>query len=150
MRALIQRVTQASVSIDNNSGCLTSLNVDFEFKHDDYENIYIDEGDLVAVNTTLIHGDMTIEGHLDGKLMVYGDPSTNVVNSMVDVDVLYSGNKIGELILIKTTDSDYDIEEEVHIIYSDGSSENTEVYYNPFGTNVEQIFFPFFGDLDEL
>jgi len=142
---------EASVSIDNNSGCLTSLNVDFEFKHDDYENINIFEGDLVAVNTTMTHGEMTIEGYLDGKLMEYEDqPSSNIINSMVDVDVLYSGNKIGELILIYTSDSDYEYGEELHIIYSDGSSENTEVYYNPFGTNVEQIFFPFFGDLDEL
>lgn len=140
---------EASISIDNNSGCLTSLNVDFEFKHDDYENIDIFEGDLVAVNTTMTHGEMTLEGYLDGKLMEYEDqPSSNVINSMVDVDVLYSGNKIGELILIYTSGSDFEYGEELHIIYSDGSSENTEVYYNPFGTNVEQIFFPFFGDLD--
>lgn len=150
-----ERVTnkkfEASMTIDDNGGCLTSLDIDFEFKHDDYENIDPYEGDLVAVNSTLTHGDMMIEGYLDGKLYVYEDePSSNVINSMVDVDVLYSGNKIGELLLVYTSDDVYNYGEEVHIIYSDGSSENTKVYYDPFGTNVEQIFFPFFGDIDGI
>lgn len=135
---------EGEILIDNNSGCLTSLNVNFEFKHDDYENIDVYEGDLVSVNTIMTHGEMTIEGHLDGKLMEYDEPSTNNINSMVDADLLYSGNKIGEFILINTSDSGYD--EELHIIYSDGSSENTKVYYDPFGTNIEQMFFPFFGE----
>ena len=149
-----ERVTnkkfEANMTIDDNGGCLTTLDVDFEFKHDDYENIDVYEGDLVAVNTTMTHGDMTIEGYLDGKLMVYEDqPSSSIINSMVDVDVVYSGKKIGELLMVYTSDEEYNYGEEVHIIYSDGSSENTKVYYDPFGTNVEQIFFPFFGNLDQ-
>ncbi len=138
------KIFEGEILIDNNSGCLTSLNVNFEFKHGDYENIDVYEGDLVSVNTTMTHGEMTIEGYLDGRLMEYDDPSNNRINSMVDVDVLYSGSKIGELILITTSNDDYD--EELHIIYSDGSSENTKFYYDPFGSNIEKMFFPFFGD----
>jgi hypothetical protein len=137
---------KADVTIDDNTGCVTTLSAELKFKHGDYENIYIDEGDLISVNTTMTHGDMKIEGYLDGNLYKYNDVSNHQINAMVDVDVFYSGNKIGELILIEK--SNYD--EEVHMIYSDGSSDNSNVYYDPFGVNVEQILFPLFGDLDEL
>jgi hypothetical protein len=144
-----QRVTskkfEANVSIDDNSGCLTSLFINFEYKHDDYENIDIENGDLVSVKTIMTHGDMSIEGYLDGSLYQYNNVSTHQINAMTDVDVLHSGSKIGELILISQNEGED--EDEVHIIYSDGSSENTKVYYDPFSANVEQIFFSFFGEL---
>ena len=38
--------------------------------------------------------------------------------------------------------------ENIYIRYSDSSVEHTEVYYDPFLTNMEQILFPFLGDWD--
>ena len=63
---------------------------------------------------------------------------------MSDIDVYYSGNKIGELILQRDSNGD----ENIYIRYSDSSVEHTEVYYDPFLTNMEQILFPFLGDWD--
>ena len=141
-----QRITstefEADLSITNNSGCLTSLHVDVKFKHDDYENI--ENTDVIEVNTTMNHDNMSIEGYVDGDLIAIDDPSNTQINGMSDIDVYYSGKKIGELIIQQESNGD----ENVYIIYSDGSTEDTEVYYDPFITNIEQILFPFLGDWD--
>ena len=63
------------------------------------------------------------------------DPSNTQINAMTDIDVHYSGQKIGELITQHESNGD----ENVYIIYTDGSSEDTEVYYDPFLTNIEWI-----------
>jgi len=141
-----QRITstefEADLSIENNSGCLTSLHVDVKFKHDDYENI--ENTDVIEVNTTMSHDNMSIEGYVDGNLIGMDDPSNTQINAMTDIDVHYSGQKIGELITQHESNGD----ENVYIIYTDGSSEDTEVYYDTFLTNIEQILFPFLGDWD--
>jgi len=133
---------EADISITNNSGCLTSLHVDIKFTHDDYENL--EDTDIIEVNTRMIHGNLRIDGYMDGALFSYNDPSNNQINAMTDVDVYYSNSKIAELILQLNS---FD-EEKVYIIYSDGSSEDVEIYYDPFLTNVEQILFPFLGAWD--
>ena len=79
---------------------------------------------------------------MDGSLFAYEDPSNTQVNAMTDVDMYYSNSKVGELIM----QSDSQGDPEVNIVYTDGSSEDVEVYYNPFITNIEQILFPFMGD----
>ena len=131
---------EADMSITNNSGCLTSLHVDVKFKHDDYENIQ--NTDVIEVNTTMNHDNMRIEGYMDGDLMAIDDPSNTQINAMSDIDIYYSGNKIAELIMQQESNGD----ENIYIIYSDGSSEDTEIYYDPFLVNIEQILFPFLGD----
>ena len=141
-----QRITstefEADLSITNNSGCLTSLHVDAAFAHDDYENL--ENTDIIEVNTTMSHDNMSIVGFVDGALMAIDDPSNTQINNMSDINVYYSGNKIGELILQQDSNGD----ENIYIRYSDSSVEHTEVYYDPFLTNMEQILFPFLGDWD--
>ena len=141
-----QRITstefEADLSITNNSGCLTSLHVDAEFAHDDYENL--ENTDIIEVNTTMSHDNMSIVGFVDGALIAIDDPSNTQINNMSDIDMYYSGNKIGELILQQDSNGD----ENIYIRYSDSSVEHTEVYYDPFLTNMEQILFPFLGDWD--
>ena len=125
-----------------NSGCLTTLHANVTITHDDYENL--EETDIVEVNTILIHQNMKIIGYMDGSLLGYDDPSNTQINAMTDVDVYYSNSKIAELILQLNSNDD----NEVYIIYTDGSSEDVETYYDPFLTNIEQILFPFLGDWD--
>ena len=50
-------------------------------------------------------------------------------------------DKIGDLKLFSSLDSD----DEIHIIYKDGTSSDIESYYDPFLTNLEEIFIPLFG-----
>ncbi len=133
---------EAEISITDNSGCLTTLEADVTIAHNDYENL--EETDIVEINTILSHASMEIRGYMDGSLFAYEDPSNNQVNAMTDVEMYYSSSKVGELIM----QSDSQGDPEVYIVYNDGSSEDVEVYYNPFITNIEQILFPFMGEWD--
>ena len=133
---------EADVSIINNNSCLTSLHVEAELAHDDYENLQ--ETDWIAINTTLEHDNMQIVGFMDGALVAEEDPSNTMINAMTDVDIYYSNNKIAELILQNNSNED----NLIYIIYTDGSSEEAEIYYDPFLINIEQILFPFMGDWD--
>ena len=129
----------AGISFSNNNNCITSLSASIELSHDDYENIQ--ESDIVSVNTELIHENMNIHGFIDGDIFSYDDPSSGQINAMTDMDVFYNGSKIGELILNPASNSD----DQIYIIYQDGSSEDIETYYDPFLTNLEEILFPFIG-----
>ena len=133
---------EADISITDNSGCLTALHADVTITHDDYENL--EETDIVEINTIVTHQNMEIKGYMDGSLLGYDDPSNTQINAMTDVDIYYSNSKIGELILQSNSNND----NEVYTVYLDGSSENTDTYYDPFITNIEQILFPFMGDWD--
>ena len=130
---------EAGISFSNNGDCITSFSATVELSHDDYENIQ--ESDIVYVNSELTHENMSINGFMDGDIFSYDDPSTGQINAMTDVDVFYNGAKIGELILNPASNSD----DEVYIIYQDGSTEDVETYYDPFLTNLEEILFPFIG-----
>ena len=133
---------EADISISDNSGCLTTLHGDVTITHDDYENL--EETDIVEINTIFTHQNMEIRGYMDGSLLGYDDPSNTQVNAMTDVDVYYSNSTIGELILQLSSNGD----DKVYIVYTDGTSEDVETYYDPFITNIEQILFPFLGDWD--
>jgi len=141
-----QRITskefEADISITDNSGCLTTLHADVTITHDDYENL--EETDIVEINTIVTHQNMEIRGYMDGSLLGYDDPSNTQINAMTDVDIYYSNSKIGELILQSNSNND----NEAYTVYLDGSSENADIYYDPFITNIEQILFPFMGDWD--
>ena len=45
------------------------------------------------------HDNMSIEGYVDGDLIAIDEPSNTQINGMSDIDVYYSGKKIGELII---------------------------------------------------
>ena len=83
------------------------------------------------------HQNMEIRGYMDGSLLGYDDPSNTQINAMTDVDVYYSNSTIGELILQLGSNDD----DKVYIIYTDGTSEDVETYYDPFITNIELILF---------
>ena len=141
-----QRITstefEADISIADNNGCLTTIHGNVTLAHDDYENL--EETDIIEVNTILTHDNLKISGYMDGELLAYDEPSNNQINAMTDVDVFYLNSKIAELILQSSSNND----DKVYVIYTDGSSEDVETYYDPFLTNIEQILFPFMGDWD--
>jgi len=143
---IAQRITstefEAGITITNNNGCLTSFLAEVRIAHDDYENL--EETDILDISTTLAHQNMEIRGFMDGNLLGFDNPSNNQIHAMTDVDVYYSNSKIAELTLQSNSNND----NRVYIIYTDGSSEDVETYYDPFLTNIEQILFPFIGDLD--
>jgi len=143
---IAQRITstefEADITITDNSGCLTALHAEVRIAHDDYENL--EETDVLDIRTTLTHQNMEIRGFMDGDLLGYDDPSNNQIQAMTDVDVYYSNSKMAELKL-QSNSNDNSI---VYIIYTDGSSDDVEIYYDPFLTNIEQILFPFIGDWD--
>ncbi len=133
---------QASISISNNNNCNTTLQANVRIAHSDYENL--EETDIVEINTTVTHQNLKIQGYMNGSLFDYDDPSNTQINAMTDVDMYYSNIKIGELILQLNSNND----DKVFMVYKDGTSEDLEIYYDPFITNVEQILFPFLGDWD--
>lgn len=131
---------QADISITDNNNCQTNIHADLELTHSDYENL--ENTDLVEVNTIVEHGNMKITGYMDGDLISYDDPSNNQINAMSNVEVFYSNTKIGDLFMQANSNGD----DKIYINYNDGTSDDVEIFYDPFITNVEQLLIPFLGD----
>lgn len=130
---------EAEISFTKGQEFNTSLSLQVELAHSDYENI--EDTDVVSIKTSLSHQDMLIDGTISGDLVAISDPSNNQINTLSDFEVFYENDKIGDLKLFSSLDSD----DEIHIIYKDGTSSDIESYYDPFLTNLEEIFIPLFG-----
>ena len=57
------------------------------------------------------------------------------VNNATNVDVINNGNVV-------VRNGNYD----VSIIHCDGTTESSEIYYEPFIQDVEDILYPYMGD----
>jgi len=132
------------VDYTNNSGCIFNVNAKCQISHSDYENFDI-EDDMSFLEATIQHGNLKFSGSADlGTLIDLDDPTPSQVNQLVNVDVYYMGIKIGDLEY-----REFDDEEEIFIIYKDGSSENTSRYYEDFLDRLELIIYDFSGEWDK-
>ena len=147
-----ERVTstevEASIGLDDGTRCEYSMSSKLKLKHDDYENI-MDE-DFVSIEGSVGHNSMMVKYFVDiAKIMEYesanDEMTVDVVNDNIDFDVLMNNTEIGNLILKENSAE----EVEVHMVYKDGTSENTSVYYEPFIEDVEALFSDLTGPWDE-
>lgn len=131
----------ASVGIDDGTGCAYDMSAKLKLKHDDYENI-ADE-DVTSIEGSIGHNSLKVNYFVDyAKIAILDAESTDgvteaQVNENIDLDVLINDAKIGNLVIKEGTGEE---EVEVHIEYKDGSMENTDVYYIPFVEDVEALF----------
>lgn len=132
---------QASINIEDGSGCDYSMSAKLDVAHDDYVNL--NEEDIKSLQGSVGHNSLKVNYFIDiEKLVLLGDAAGEdglteaEINENIDLDVLIKDSKIGNLVLKEGTDTDV----EVHIEYKDGSMENTDVYYEPFIEDVEALF----------
>lgn len=117
--------TDFSFSFDLSNGDQSTfgLSLDLELASSDYS--MLQEEDLETLEGSIrFSGNLAVNFTVDdlGELMQLDNPSESTVNSLVFAEVMYNDNKVGEL--------EYSAEEEtVVIIYSDGSSEPIDQFY---------------------
>ncbi|MEX2605494.1 MAG: hypothetical protein WD361_14885 [Gracilimonas sp.] len=107
--------------------------------HDNYSELDDDDFEELS-GEMLVTSDMKIVFDVDiGTLITIDDPSENQINTLFNASVLYNDVSIGEL--------EYSEEEEdILIVYKDGTSESTSRYYEDFLEKLETVFFSFTGD----
>ncbi len=128
------------IKYDNNGSDKFSMITDISLAHSDYENIDL-EDDIKYASGEISYDELSIPFDCDIEtLIALDDPTENQINSLINVDVFFNGQKIGDL-EYKDLGS-----EEVYIVYKDGSSENTSLYYDDFIDNLELIMLEFTGE----
>ncbi|MDR1898258.1 MAG: hypothetical protein LBR10_15885 [Prevotellaceae bacterium] len=94
-----------------------------------------DELPVNYVYLTVAKGDLAFDGSLDmNTLNKYNNPTIEQINSVATVNILYKDAKIGDLKLRTLNRDDY-----VFINYKDDTSENIEIYYEPFLDELDNI-----------
>lgn len=134
------RISSTKFKLDYSSstpqGCGTSWSNTFELQDSDYGNITSVAEDLKTLNGTLTEGNLKIVYSIDTEaISAYTDPTTAQINSNINAEVFYNNAKIGDL-----SYEDVNGQSEIFITYSDGSSDNIDVYVGDFQTQVNDIF----------
>lgn len=79
---------------------------------------------------------LVIDGSIDLKtLNDQENPDIAAINACLILEVYYDGQKTGTLRVKEVGESQY-----LYIVYKDGTEENTEVYYDSFLTDIENMF----------
>lgn len=129
------------IEYSNNNSDSFSLASDITLNHSDYENLD-PENDIKSVAGTVKYEEFSLQYSADIEtLLSLDEPTANQINSLVNIDVYYNSKKIGDLEY-----RDLDGEEEVFIVYKDGSSENSSVHYDDFIEDLELITLEFIGE----
>lgn len=117
-------------------GCGTSITSNIKLYDADYANITSVEEDVKTVNGTITSGALTVNYAVNVQgISNFTNPTDAQVNANSDAEVFFNGLKIGDL--------DYRTingQTEIFIIYSDGTSENTDVHIGDFEETVRNIF----------
>lgn len=117
-------------------GCGSNFEVNVKLQDADYANITSVEEDVKTVNGYISEGNLKVTFAINVEtLAAFSDPTDSQINANTDAEVFYNGSKIGDL--------DYrtiNNKTEIFIIYSDGTSENVDVYVGDFETQVRAIF----------
>lgn len=115
-----------SYDLSNEEQSAFGLSLSLELANSDYSTLQ--EEDLETLEGSVsFSGNLTVDLTVDdfGELIQLQNPSENTVNSLVAAEVYYNDEKVGEL--------EYSAEEEnVIIIYRDGSSETVDRYIEGF------------------
>jgi hypothetical protein len=144
--AKAQRVTatqfSASFTMVDGGGCDYVMDALLNLKHNDYENL--DDEDITNLSGKVKHNDLQINYFVDfASLAALPDePTVAQVNNKISADVLFDSQKIGDLVLEENAQEELD----VIIVYKDGTSENTNVYFDDFADDVEALFSDLIGE----
>tara|TARA_R110002124_G_scaffold287272_1_gene472173 strand:- start:17924 stop:19006 length:1083 start_codon:yes stop_codon:yes gene_type:complete len=122
-----------------NDDLLTGIDLELKLGSDDYANL--EEEDLENLSGSLmLTSNFTIDFDFEvGTLLTIDDPSENQINSLFNAEVKYKSFVIGQLEWSEEN-------EDVMIIYKDGTSESASRYYEDFVERIETVFFAFSGD----
>jgi hypothetical protein len=128
----------ASLSIDDETDSNNSLAIEGEATLSQAVNNYTDFSDCEINNLKLkvTQADLSIEGTVDVKTLDgMDDPGVADINRCINFEVFYKGAKTGTLRVQEVGGDRY-----LYIVYKDETSENTEIYYDSFITDVENMF----------
>lgn len=126
------------LAFNDGSSCRMSLEADVRLADDDFENLT--EESVEQVHAKLRVGDLTIQS-LAGLADLFGeeDPDESMINSLLDLDVLFDDLKIADL--------EYDDAEENFVIYyKDSSSDSAASYIDGFMEEMESLVKEFTGE----
>lgn len=129
----------ASASIKDETNSANSLSVSGEITLANQINNYsdVDDIDVNYIKATIIQDKMTIKGTIDLRTINnISNPNASDINSCMYIEVLYNNAKIGTL---KIEELGQYKDRYLFIYYKDGSKENTEIYYDKFITDIENI-----------
>lgn len=119
-----------------------ALDVEVNLKHSNYETIRIYD-DVTLITGSFTFGDFSFPLTADFETArALLNPSDNQINALFNADILYKGNRIGDL--------DYDSNNgngttSILINYKDGTAENTSIYYQDFIDRLELVLVEFTG-----
>ena len=117
-------------------GCGTNVELNVKLYDADYANITSLKDDVKAVYGFISEGNLKVNYAVNVQaLSAFSDPTDAQINANSDAEVLYNNIKIGDL--------DYrtiNNKTEIYIIYSDGTSENVDVYVSDFEDQIRSIF----------
>lgn len=134
------RVSPTDFKLTYNSstpqGCGTAFEMNVKLQDSDYSNITSVEEDVKTVNGFISEGNLRVNFAINVEtLAAFTDPTDSQINANSDAEVFYNGSKIGDL-EYRTINN----KTEIFIIYSDGTSENVDVYVGDFESQVRAIF----------
>jgi len=135
-----RRNTNTDFSLTYNSstpqGCGTSFVTNVKLYDNDYGNIVSLSDDVKTINGNFSEGSLRVNYAINiEEIAAYTDPTDAQINAYFDAEVFYNNIKIGDLDY-RTVNN----KTEMFIIYSDGSSENINVYVSDFETKINDIF----------
>ena len=133
----------ANVSVKDETNSANSLSVNGEITFTNNINSYsdFDDFDINYMKCTITQHNLTIDGTIDFK-QINGffnifDASVSQINSSLNVNVLYENKKIGTLGVEEV--GKYK-DRYVFIYYSDGTKDNTRIFYQDFLDDIINIF----------
>lgn len=119
----------------NSEGCGWSILTNVTLNNTDYGNISA-LTDFKTINGTITEGALSINYSMNvGTLASYNDPTPEQINANTKAEAFYDGKKVGDLIYKRVNNR-----AEIFIVYSDGTSENVDVYVSDFEKKIRSIF----------
>jgi hypothetical protein len=95
-----------------------------------------DDCEFNSLKFTVKQSNLTIEGTVDIKtLEKVENPSVSDINKCINLMVYYRGQLTGTLKVEEVGDDRY-----LYIFYKDGTYENTDIYYEKFLDDIEDLF----------
>jgi hypothetical protein len=117
-------------------GCGTSSVTNIKLQDADYGNITSLKQDVKMITGTLIEGNLKVVYSANVEaIAAFPDPTPAQINNNSDAEVFYNNLKIGDLNYQKINNKT-----EIFIIYSDGTTENVNLYVENFQNRIETIF----------
>lgn len=118
------------------NGCSTVITSNILLQNDNYGSFTSLGDDVKQIKGSISEGNLKINYSANIEVLgMFDDPTINQINSNTKAEVFYNNKKIGDLTLKNINNQD-----EIFIIYSDGTSENVDVYAGDFESKIKAIF----------